>query len=126
MKKIIDIAEVKKVAPLVSKLDWKQQSEYKYLIHVDGNVVAYRLLKSMLTNSVILRVKSDYIHWCDDKLEDGKHYISVKEDLSDLKEKVKWCKEHDAECKKIAKNGYNFAKKVLTDEYVKKSFAKLL
>lgn len=121
-----EIGVVKKVAPIVPSLTWKQQSEYKYIIHVDGNVVAYRLLKSMLTNSVILRVKSDYLHWCDSKLQDGKHYISVKEDLSDLKEKVEWCKTHDKECKKIAKQGFKAASKILTDDYIEKSFIKIL
>ena len=72
-----DIDKAEKVAPVVPSLNWKQQSEYKYIIHVDGNVVAYRLLKSMLTNSVILRVKSDFVHWCDRKLQAGKHYIEV-------------------------------------------------
>lgn len=116
-----DIGEIEKAIPIVPKLNWKQQSEYKYLIHVDGNVVAYRLLKSMLTKSVILRVKSDFIHWCDDKLEPNKHYIEIKEDLSDLETKLEWCKTHDSECKKIASNAYKFAIKVLTDEYINKT-----
>jgi hypothetical protein len=121
-----DIGKAEKVAPLVPKLDWKQQSKYKYIIHVDGNVVAYRLLKSMLTNSVILRVKSDFIHWCDSELKPGIHYIQIKEDLSDLREKLDWCKSHDAECEKIARAGYDFANRVLTDESIQYAFVKLL
>jgi hypothetical protein len=121
-----DIEKVEKVAPVVPKLTWKEQSEYKYILHVDGNVVAYRLLKSMLTKSLILRVKSDFVHWADEQLKDGEHYVEVKSDLSDLQEKVNWCKEHDEECKKIAANGYKFAKKVLMDEYIKKSFVSIL
>lgn len=121
-----DIAKAEKVAPIVPSLNWKEQSHFKYIIHVDGNVVAYRLLKSMLTNSVILRVKSDFVHWCDRKLDAGKHYIEVKEDLSDLKEKIEWCKTHDKECKKIANNGYKFAKKALTDKYIEDAFVKAL
>ena len=57
--------------------------------------------------------------------QDGKHYVSVNADLSNLKEKVEWCKSHDAECKKIANNGYKFAKKALDDEYIKKFFVGL-
>lgn len=119
-----DIETVKKVAPVVPKLTWNQQSEYKYILHVDGNVVAYRLLKSMLTKSVILRVKSDYIHWADKYLKPDKHYIEVKSDLSDLQEKVDWCKKHDKKCKKIAERGYKFATKVLNDEFLRKEFIK--
>jgi hypothetical protein len=121
-----DIGEVEKVGPLVPKLSWNEQSHFKYIIHVDGNVVAYRLLKSMLTGSVILRVKSDFIHWCDKYLKPDTHYIEIKSDLSDLKEKVEWCKTHDSECKQIASNGYKFAKKVLKDENIRKEFVSIL
>jgi hypothetical protein len=123
---LTDIAKAEKVAPDVSKMLWNEQSKYKYIIHVDGNVVAYRLLKSMLTKSVILRVKSDFVHWADEYLTPNEDYIEVNSDLSDLEDKVKWCKEHDKECKKIAENGYKFAKKVLNDDFLQKQFINTL
>lgn len=119
-----DIGKAEKVAPTVPSLNWKEQSKYKYIIHVDGNVVAYRLLKSMLTNSVILRVKSDFVHWADKYLQPGKHYIEIKSDLSDLQEKVDWCRNHDAECKKIADAGRTIATELLNS--VESEFVKLL
>ena len=88
------------------------QDGFKYIIHVDGNVLAYRLLKSMLTGSLILRVASPFVHWLDHKLEAGKHYIPIADDLSDLEEKLAWCQEHDSKCKKIAEKGRLFAEKV--------------
>jgi len=103
-----------------------QQSKYKYIIHVDGNVAAYRLLKSMLTGSVILRVKSEYTIWADHLLKEGKHYISVKSDLSDLDDVLEWCKNNDKKCQKIAKEGLSFATKVLTKEYLRDYFQRLL
>lgn len=121
-----DIAKAEKVVPTVPSLNWKEQSKYKYIVHVDGNVVAYRLLKSMLTNSVILRVKSDFIHWCDSELKPGTHYVQIKEDLSDLREKLDWCKAHDSECKQIAQAGYDFAKRTLTDENIQSAFLNVL
>jgi ubiquitin C-terminal hydrolase len=120
----IEVAE--KVAPVVPKLTWEQQSEYKYLIHVDGNVLAYRLLKSMMTKSVILRVKSDFVHWADKYMKPSEHYIEIKSDLSDLQEKVDWCKEHDEECKKIAEAGYDFATRVLQDNVLQTAFVNIL
>jgi hypothetical protein len=120
----IEVAE--RVAPTVPKLTWKEQSEYKYLIHVDGNVLAYRLLKSMLTKSVILRVKSDFIHWADKYMKPNVHYIEIKSDLSDLQEKFDWCKAHDEECKKIAEAGYAFATHVLKDEVLRGAFVNIL
>jgi len=110
----------------VEKMDMQQQSEYKYIIHIDGNVAAYRLLKTMLLGSVILKVAGKYELWVEQLLQDGVNYISIKEDLSDLIEKIEWCKSHDAECKKIAENGTNLAKKVLDKNYVNDSFIKIL
>jgi hypothetical protein len=103
-----------------------EQSEYKYIIHVDGNVSAYRLLKSMLTGSVILRVQSEYVHWADHLLQEGKHYITIKSDLSDINEVLEWCLKNDSKCKKIAEQGLKFATKVLTREFLQSYFGAML
>jgi len=96
------------------------QDGFKYIIHVDGNVLAYRLLKSMLTGSLILRVASPFVHWLDHKLQAGKHYVPVADDLSDLEEKLAWCQDHDSKCKKIAEAGRKFAEKALDLSVMKK------
>ena len=110
----------------VQPMDMKEQSKYKYIIHIDGNVAAYRLLKTMLLGSVILKVEGIYNLWVEQLLQDGVNYISIKGDLSDLIEKIEWCKSHNEECKKIAENGANLAKKVLDKNYVNDSFIKIL
>jgi hypothetical protein len=110
----------------VSRIDMDKQAEYKYIIHVDGNVLAYRLLKSMLLGSVILRVKSPYVHWLDHVMKPGKHYIEIKEDLSDLEAMINWCIDHDAKCKKIAENAKKFAVKALSPAFMRKYFEALL
>ena len=110
----------------VHKMDMQEQSRFKYIIHIDGNVAAYRLLKTMLLGSVILKVEGKYNLWIEQLLQDGVNYISVKEDLSDLIEKIEWCKSHDEECRTIAENGTNLAKKVLDKNYVNDSFIKIL
>jgi len=100
--------------PKVEKLEmFGQQDYYKYIIHVDGNVLGYRLLKSMLTGSLILRVQSPFTHWLDDKLIPGKHYIAVKEDLSDLEDIIDWCIKNDSKSQKIAHQGFKIAQKYL-------------
>ena len=120
----LSLIEVKALP--VQKMDMQEQSKYKYIIHVDGNVAAYRLLKTMLLGSVILKVAGKYDLWVEQLLQDGVNYISVKEDLSDLIEKIEWCKSHDEECKTIAENGTLLAKKVLDKNYVNDSFIKIL
>ena len=92
----------------------KEQSRFKYIIHIDGNVNAYRLLSTMKTGSVILRVISDYTSWADKYLKPDIHYISIRSGLSDLEEKIEWCINNDDKCKTIAKSAVKMAN-FLTD-----------
>ncbi len=103
-----------------------EQSKYKYILHVDGNVAAFRLLKSMLTGSLIVRVKSEYTLWVDHILKPGTHYVEVKSDLSDLQEVLDWCKTHDEKAHTIAERGRAFALDALTRDYIMGSFAKIM
>ena len=102
-----------------------EQSKYKYIIHVDGNVNAYRLLTTMMTGSLIIRVDSPYVSWVDHLIKPGRDYVLVRPDLSDLVEKIKWCESHPKSARKMAKSGYEFAKRALTREYVGKTIEKI-
>jgi len=99
-------------------LTMADQSKYKYIIHVDGNVNAYRLLATMLTGSLILRVTSQYTSWVDHMLQHKVHYIPVKADLSDLLDVIRWCKKNDDKCQEIAKNGMQFARSILSKKNI--------
>jgi hypothetical protein len=77
----------------------------------------------MTLGSVILKVKGPYTAWVDRVLEDKVHYVSVKEDLSDVNEVLEWCKTHDSECKTIAQTAREFALKALKREFVESTFA---
>jgi DNA-directed RNA polymerase subunit E'/Rpb7 len=99
-----------------------EQSNYKYLIHVDGNVNAYRMLYTMSTGSLMLRVMSDYTSWAEPYLKPGIHYIPIAKDLSNLQDKIRWCKTHDKECKRIAEAGMKLARAILTPEFIENHF----
>ena len=79
----------------------QNQSRYKYILNIQGNSAAYRLSYLLRSGSVILNVESENKLWWEDKWEPMKHYVPIKSDLSDLKEKIEWCREHDEECRKI-------------------------
>jgi hypothetical protein len=102
-----------------------EQSKHKYIIHVDGNVHAYRLLTTMMTGSLVIRVESPYISWVDHLIKPGQHYVLVKPDLSDLIEKIRWCEAHPKSARKMARAGYEFARRALTREYVEKTIEKI-
>jgi len=120
------LGDVQDTVPLVPFMDMNKQAEYKFIIHVDGNALAYRLLKTMLLGSVILRVKSPYVHWLDHLMKPGKHYIEISADFSDLQSKLDWCLRNNARCHKIAERSKKFAEKALSKVFMKGYFEKLL
>ena len=100
---------------LASFLDPVQQSNYKYIINVDGHVSAFRLSLELSMGSVVFLQKSKYRVWFRKYLVENVHYVSIEEDLSDLYEKIRWCREHDDECRQIAENA-----KLFYDTYLSK------
>ena len=115
-KKMTVINPKKLGFPLVNTVSPSEQSYYKYLIHVDGHVSAYRLTRELYSGSLLLIVKSpnNYSMWFTSLLKPYEHYIPIKEDLSDLIEKILWCQQNDDKCKKIAYTSYNLAINELT------------
>jgi hypothetical protein len=91
----------------INKTD--QGKQYKYILHIDGFVSAWRMAEEMLSMSVILKVESPWLEHFYDKLKPWYHYIPIKEDLSDLIPIIKWCNNNIALCQIIAKNAYDFA-----------------
>ena len=113
----IDIPTMNKAGiNLVPFLTLLQQSGYKYIVHVDGHVSAFRLSIEMSMGSCILLVDSKYKMWFRQLMKPMVEYVPVKSDLSDLVEKIKWCRNHDNECKKIADNARKFYLKYLQED----------
>jgi len=111
---VINAEDAKKVA----KMSFTEQSKHKFILNIDGNVAAFRLLSWMQTGSVIMNVKSEYTLWFSDKLKHRKNIVEIKADLSDLEEQYSWCLKNDAKCRKIAKEGMLLSKKLLTKDNV--------
>jgi hypothetical protein len=100
------------------RMELTEQARCKYIIHVDGNVHAYRFLQMLATGSLTLRVDSPYRGWLDADLRAGEHYVLVRADLSDLHDVLKWCRAHDGECAAIAAAGRAAAEAALTLDVV--------
>ena len=91
-----------------------EQSKYKYLVYVDGHCAACRYGFMMRLGSVIIKVESRQVAdtmWYFPLLKPYVDHVPVKDDLSDLEEKIRWCREHDDECRKIADNAKAFYEK---------------
>lgn len=114
-KKFLSTIEIKSIPiDLSAPLTPEQQTEYKYIINVDGHVSAFRLSLEMNMGSVILLVESNYKLWYHNLLIPNVHYIPIKKDLSDLYDKIKWCKANDKKCEQISINARQFYNKFLT------------
>ena len=93
---------------VVEPIPFVKMSQYKYILNIDGSVTAFRISAELAFGSVILKVDSDYKIWYLDLLKPYIHYIPIKKDLSDLKEKIEWCKENQDKCKQIGINARKF------------------
>ena len=94
--------------PTVAALDLQEQSRYKYILTLEGHVAAYRLSYELSSGSVVLLADSSWRLWYYKFLKPYVHYVPVAQDLSDLKEKILWCRQHDDECRQIAAQARHF------------------
>jgi hypothetical protein len=95
-----------------------EQSAFKYLIYAEGHCAACRYGFMMRLGSVILKVDSLCVAselWYFPLLKPYYDHVPVKADLSDLREQIDWCRQHDDECRIIADNA-----KSLYDRFVSK------
>ncbi len=96
--------------PSGSYMGPEEQSRYKYIIHVDGFVAAGRLLKSIMLQSVMLKIESPTYLWFSHLLKEGETYISIDPTLTNLETQINDCITKDAEAKKIAQDSYKLIK----------------
>lgn len=86
----------------------EQTDKYKYILNLEGHTSAFRLAYELSSNSVVLLAGSDWKVWYSEWLGNGVHYIGVKKDLSDLIEKIEWCKNNERKCLEIIKRANAF------------------
>ena len=91
----------------------------KYLPVLDGHMCTYPGFQwRLLSGSVCLKQESDQTQWFYYALKPFVHYIPIKNDMSDLLEKVAWARAHDAEARAIGEAGKAFALENLMQEDV--------
>ena len=113
---------------LFSKPKNYKNSEFKYIINIDGEVNAWRLAAELSYNSVILIVDSQYNYksWFYKYLIPYIHYIPIKNDLSNLLEEITKLIDDDVYAENIANNSVKFYEKYLTKEGILKYLHKTL
>lgn len=114
----------------IESYDWSAESrfipmtelyQYKYLIDARGCGWTDRIKMLFLLERPIFINERPYIEfWMKCGFENGKHYISVKEDFSDLIRKKRELDQSPEKYKKIVKEMHEYASKYLTKDYALK------
>ena len=68
--------------------------QYKYQINLDGTVAAYRFPYLLAGDSLVFKQDSNYYEHFYKDLQPGVHYVPFRHDLSDLKKKLEWARDH--------------------------------
>jgi hypothetical protein len=84
----------------------------RFAIDIDGNANAFsNLFIRLVYGCCVLKVASPagFRQWYYDRLEPWRHYVPIAADLSDLVQRIAWCREQPDECRRIATEGRSLA-----------------
>jgi hypothetical protein len=85
--------------------------KHKYIISVEGNDKDSGLNWKLNSNSLVLMARPRVTSWLmETTLVPDYHYVLLKDDFSDLEERLRWCKYNQERCKQIIVNANNFMK----------------
>ena len=91
------------------RMTMKEQLDYKFILCLEGHDVASNLKWVMSSNSIAVMPKPKYETWfMEGKLIANHHYILIKDDFSDLEEKIKYYTENINEATEIARNANEY------------------
>ena len=99
------------VAWMKSFMSIKDQLDFKFIFCLEGKCISTNLYWAMSSNSVCVMPKPKYESWfMEGKLEDEVHYIEVKDDFSDAREKIEFYINNNDKCLEIIDNAQKFVK----------------
>ncbi len=91
------------------KMKLNEQLEYKFILAIEGNDVASNLKWVMSSNSLAFMPKPKYETWfMEGTLIPNHHYVLLKDDYSDLEEKIDYYSSHISEAAQIIKNAHAY------------------
>lgn len=89
------------------KMTLYEHFRYRYIVCLEGNDVASNLKWVMNTNSVAVMPRPRYETWfMEGLLQPGVHYIEIRDDFSDLEEKINYYNAHPEEARRIVENAH--------------------
>jgi hypothetical protein len=89
-------------------LFWKEMCQYKYILNLDGHDSSTAIINILKSNSLMISPIPKWHIVVNFKLEPWVHYVPLKDDTSDLEEKLKWCNSNQEKCEEIVKNASEY------------------
>lgn len=100
-----DTEDADQLRYVLPKMSIKDQLNYKFILSLEGKDVATNLKWIMSSNSLVMTPKLVYETWfMEGKLVPGVHYVELKDDFSDLIEKMDYYLAHPQEAEQIIAN----------------------
>jgi hypothetical protein len=90
---------------MAKRMTINEQLKYKFILCLEGNDVASNLKWVMSSNSIALMPKPKYETWfMEGRLIADYHYIEIKDDYSDLEERLRFFIKHPKKAELIIEN----------------------
>lgn len=94
-----------------------EQLNYKFILSLEGNDVATNLKWIMSSNSLCFSPKHHFETWfMEEKLIPNYHYVLIKDDFSDLIDKIQYYSEHSDEALNIIEHAHHFVNQFRNEE----------
>jgi len=92
-----------------SFLSMEKMMDYKFILDIDGWTNGWEsFFWKLYSGCVVFKQESIWKQWYYDEIKPFVHFIPIKNDFSDLREKYKWCMQNESECEKIVMNARRF------------------
>lgn len=96
---------------LVPKMTIRQHLDYKFILAIEGNDVSTNLKWVMSSNSLAVMPRPCFETWfMEGKLIPNYHYVEIKDDFSDLEERMNYYISHPEEAQAIIDHAHEFVK----------------
>lgn len=91
------------------KISLLSHLKFRYIVALEGNDVATNLKWVMSSNSIAVMPRPRYETWfMEGRLIPGYHYIEIKEDFSDLEERLAYYNSHLDEAEEIIRHAHEY------------------
>ena len=95
----------------------KEHLKHKFILSLEGNDVATNLKWVMSSNSIAVMPRPTCETWfMEGRLIPDYHYIAIKDDLSDLEERLNYYIDHPDEAQQIINHAHEFVAQFMDEE----------